>query len=70
MITFIGKDTAFKVVWNCSAQSYTVYKDNQVLVANKFKFSEVQPYLDLEPTKKALCQTLNALYALILRVIA
>lgn len=41
----IGKNTSFKAVWDCNKQSYSVYKDNR-LIAVKYKFSDVQCYLD------------------------
>jgi len=45
-MTFIGKNTDFKVVWNCSKQRYTVYKNDKFLIGNKYKFSDVKSYLD------------------------
>jgi hypothetical protein len=42
---FIGKNTDFTAVWNCQEQSYTVYKNNRFLI-KKYKFSEVETYLN------------------------
>ena len=38
MKTFIGKNTDFTVVWNCTKQSYTAYKNGKHLkTAHRFR---------------------------------
>lgn len=45
-MTFTGKNTDFKVVWDCSLQAYNVfYKGNNMNIV-KYKFSDVKTYLD------------------------
>lgn len=45
-MTFIGKDSNFVVVWNCSNQFYTVYKSGKMIVTEKYKFSDIKSYLE------------------------
>lgn len=42
---FTGKNTDFKVIWNCAEQSYSVYKNNKFIV-RKFRYSDIKCYLD------------------------
>lgn len=41
-----GKNKDFTVTWNCVKQSYTVFYKGKVLIQNKYKFSDIQSYLD------------------------
>lgn len=42
----IGKNTDYKIVFNCESQAYTVYYKDNFLIGNKFKFQDVKSYLD------------------------
>ncbi len=46
MIHFTGKNPEFTATFDVSTQSYTVYKSGRMLVKNKFKFSDIQSYLN------------------------
>ena len=41
----IGQNKGFTVVFDCTKQCYTVYKDDRLLITDKFKYSDVQSYL-------------------------
>jgi len=41
----VGTKHDFKVFFDCGSQSYSVYKNGQFLIGNKYKFSEVKTYL-------------------------
>ena len=41
----VGTNNAFKVVWNCTAQKYTVYKNGKYLIT-KYSYSAVKSYLN------------------------
>ena len=45
MKEFIGKNPRFKVIWNFSNQSYTVYKNNIFLIL-KYRYSDIKCYLN------------------------
>ena len=42
----VGQKGGFQVYFNPNSQTYSVYKDGQFLIGNKFKFSQVKSYLD------------------------
>jgi len=42
---FIGKNKDFKVIWNCTKQIYTVYKNNKYLI-KKYRFTDITSYLN------------------------
>ena len=42
----VGENKRFKVYFNSSNQEYTVYIDEKFLIGNKYKFSDVQSYLN------------------------
>lgn len=41
-----GKNTDFIAIFDCTKQVYTVYKFGKIIVTNKYKFSEIQSYLN------------------------
>jgi hypothetical protein len=43
---FVGKNKDFTAKWDCSTQSYTVFKNGKVLVENSYKFSDIKTYLN------------------------
>jgi len=45
-MVLIGKNKDFKVIFNCDTQCYTVYKNDKILITNKYKFSDIQSYLN------------------------
>lgn len=44
-MTFTGKNTSFKAVWDCRLQSYSVYYKDK-LIAIKYRFSDIRSYLN------------------------
>jgi hypothetical protein len=42
----VGKNKGFEVRFNTESQTYFVFKDGNLLIGNKTKFSEVKSYLD------------------------
>lgn len=46
MIKLIGKDKNFVAYFDCQIQQYTVYYKGNVLVSNKFRYCEIEPYLN------------------------
>lgn len=45
MKEFYGKNSDFKVVWDCNKQTYFVYKKG-VLLIKLFRFADVKNYLN------------------------
>lgn len=41
----VGQKNCFKVYFDCSSQSYIIYKDDKFLIGNKYRFRDVQSYL-------------------------
>jgi len=41
----IGKNSDFVVIFDCNRQVYDVFYKNKLLLGNKYKYSEIQPYL-------------------------
>ena len=51
MIILTGKNPDFKVIWNCSRQTYTVQKFSAIFggyrfITVKFAFKDIKSYLD------------------------
>lgn len=44
MVEYTSPDLEYRVVWTCSSQSYTVYKNGRYL-RRAFKFSDIKSYL-------------------------
>lgn len=42
----IAENKGFQIYFNCNTQAYSVYKDGQFLIGNKYKYSDVKIYLD------------------------
>lgn len=42
----VGCKDDYELYFNCSEQMYTVFKNNKILISNKFKYSDVKSYLD------------------------
>jgi len=42
----IGKNTDFKAVWNYNKQYYTVYYKGKVLIDRKYKYCQIESYLN------------------------
>ena len=42
----VGKNKEYKVFFDCTNQVYLVFKDNKLLIDNKFRFREVKCYLN------------------------
>lgn len=45
-MVFIGKNTDFKVIWDCSDQNYEVFYKEKSMNIKKEKFIDVQSYLN------------------------
>ena len=45
MIRLTSKNADYKVMFDCTKQSYTVYYKNSILVKNKYKYTDIQSYL-------------------------
>ena len=43
---FTGKNPEITAIFDCQAQAYTVYKNGEVLISNKHKFSDIESYLN------------------------
>jgi len=46
---FFSKNGRWKVIWDCREQTYNVYKNEengQKLIGPKYKFSDIQSYLN------------------------
>lgn len=41
----VGEKNGFEIYFDCSKQTYSVYKDNKFVIGNKFKFSDVKTYI-------------------------
>ena len=42
----ISKNKGFEIYFNCQEQMYIVFKDNQFLIDNKYKYSDVKCYVE------------------------
>jgi len=42
----VGENKGFKIVFDTNHQMYLVYKDNRLLIKDKYRFSDVRSYLD------------------------
>jgi len=42
----IAENKGFSIYFDCSKQLYNVYKDGKFLIGEKYKFSDVKPYLN------------------------
>lgn len=42
----IGKNKDFKVVWYCELQTYSVWYKDKVIMANKYRYRDVESYLN------------------------
>lgn len=42
----ISKKDNFSICFNCITQTYSVYKDDILLITDKFKYSDVKSYID------------------------
>lgn len=42
----VKENKGFEVFFNANTQSYSVFKDGNFFIGNKFKFSDVSSYLD------------------------
>jgi len=45
MIT-VGENKGFVIIFDCNKQMYLVYKDNRLLIKDKYRFCDVRCYLD------------------------
>ena len=45
IMTFIGKNTDFKAIWDCSLQSYTVYYKNRYFTT-EYRKRDIETYLN------------------------
>ena len=41
----VGSNKGFEVYFNAKSQTYSVFKDEKLLLDNKYKFSQVESYL-------------------------
>ena len=42
----IAENNGYQIYFDCSAQIYTVFKDNKIILTNKYKYSDVKCYID------------------------
>jgi hypothetical protein len=42
----VGQNNGFAVYFDCDKQVYHLYKDGNILIAGKTKYSEVKTYLE------------------------
>ena len=41
----IGENKGFQIYFDCTKQSYSVFKDGKFLIGNKYRYSDVKCYL-------------------------